>query len=43
VVAEGIRLHGARFHDVHACIFDQKGLMGGIGFQGSKITQIHPD
>ncbi|HEV7730713.1 MAG TPA: YSC84-related protein [Candidatus Binatia bacterium] len=27
---------------VYAFIFDQKGLMGGIGVQGSKITRIHP-
>jgi len=26
--------------DVYAFIFDQKGLMGGMGVQGSKITQI---
>ena len=26
--------------DVYAFIFDQKGLMGGIGIQGSKITRI---
>jgi lipid-binding SYLF domain-containing protein len=29
--------------DVYAVIFDQKGLMAGIGLQGSKITRIHPD
>ena len=28
---------------VYAVIFDQKGLMGGAGLQGSKITRIHPD
>jgi lipid-binding SYLF domain-containing protein len=28
---------------VYAFIFDQKGLMGGVGIQGSKITQITPD
>jgi len=28
---------------VYAFIFDQKGLMGGIGLQGSKITRITPD
>jgi lipid-binding SYLF domain-containing protein len=28
---------------VYAFIFSQKGLMGGIGLQGSKITKIHPD
>ena len=29
--------------DVYAFIFDQKGLMAGIGLQGTKITRIHPD
>jgi len=29
--------------DVYAFIFSQKGLMAGIGIQGSKITKIHPD
>ena len=28
---------------VYAFIFDQKGLMGGAGIQGSKITRITPD
>ena len=28
---------------VYAFIFDQKGLMGGIGIQGSKITKIAPN
>ena len=28
---------------VYAFIFDQKGLMGGLGLQGSKITRITPD
>jgi lipid-binding SYLF domain-containing protein len=28
---------------VYAFIFNQKGLMGGVGIQGSKITQINPD
>jgi lipid-binding SYLF domain-containing protein len=27
-------------HDVYAYIFNQKGLMGGVGLQGSKITRI---
>jgi len=27
--------------DVYAFIFDQRGLMAGIGIQGSKITRIH--
>jgi lipid-binding SYLF domain-containing protein len=26
--------------DVYAFIFDQRGLMGGLGIQGSKITKI---
>jgi lipid-binding SYLF domain-containing protein len=29
-------------NDVYAFVFGQKGLMGGIGIQGSKITRIHP-
>ena len=29
--------------DVYAVIFDQKGLMAGIGLQGSKISRITPD
>lgn len=28
--------------DIYAFFFDQKGLMAGIGLQGTKITQIHP-
>jgi lipid-binding SYLF domain-containing protein len=28
---------------VYAYIFNQKGLMGGVGIQGSKITKITPD
>jgi lipid-binding SYLF domain-containing protein len=28
---------------VYAFIFNQKGLMGGIGIQGSKITKINPN
>ena len=28
---------------VYAIIFDQKGLMGGVGIQGTKITKIKPD
>ncbi len=28
---------------VYAFIFGQKGLMAGIGLQGSKITRIHPE
>jgi lipid-binding SYLF domain-containing protein len=29
--------------DIYAVTFGQKGLMGGLGLQGSKITRIHPD
>jgi lipid-binding SYLF domain-containing protein len=29
--------------DIYAFIFGQKGLMAGVGLQGSKITKIHPD
>jgi lipid-binding SYLF domain-containing protein len=28
--------------DVYAMIFDQKGLMAGVGLQGSKITKLKP-
>ena len=28
--------------DVYAFTFSQKGLMAGVGIQGSKITRIHP-
>jgi lipid-binding SYLF domain-containing protein len=28
--------------DVYAFVFDQKGLMGGIGIEGSKVTRITP-
>jgi lipid-binding SYLF domain-containing protein len=28
---------------VYAMAFGQHGLMGGVGIEGSKITQIHPD
>jgi lipid-binding SYLF domain-containing protein len=27
--------------DIYAIAFDQKGLMAGLGIQGSKITRIH--
>jgi lipid-binding SYLF domain-containing protein len=27
--------------DIYAFIFDQKGLMGGIGLRGSKITRLN--
>jgi lipid-binding SYLF domain-containing protein len=27
--------------EIHVCFFDQKGLMGGIGLQGTKITKIN--
>lgn len=29
--------------DIYAFCFNQKGLMAGLGLQGSKITRIHPD
>lgn len=29
--------------DIYAFIFSQKGLMAGLGLQGSKITRINPD
>ena len=29
--------------DIYAFIFSQKGLMAGLGIQGSKITKINPD
>ena len=29
--------------DIYAFFFNQKGLMAGLGIQGSKITQIEPD
>jgi len=29
--------------DIYAFFIDQKGLMGGLGLKGSKITRIHPD
>jgi lipid-binding SYLF domain-containing protein len=28
---------------MYAFFFDQKGLMGGVGIQGTKITRIHPN
>lgn len=28
--------------DIYAAFFDQKGLMAGLGIQGTKITRIHP-
>jgi lipid-binding SYLF domain-containing protein len=28
--------------DIYAFFFNQKGFMGGLGLQGSKITEIHP-
>jgi lipid-binding SYLF domain-containing protein len=29
--------------DVYAFVFDQKGLMAGMGIEGSKITKVSPD
>jgi hypothetical protein len=28
---------------VYAFVFGQKGLMAGLGLQGSKVAEIHPD
>ena len=33
---------GTLTDEIYAIIFDQKGLMAGIGIQGSKLTKIHP-
>jgi lipid-binding SYLF domain-containing protein len=41
-VAQNITTTTAR-KDVYAFFFDQKGLMAGLGIQGTKITRIHPD
>jgi lipid-binding SYLF domain-containing protein len=40
-IASAITTTTAR-KDVYAFFFDQTGLMGGIGVQGTKITRIHP-
>jgi lipid-binding SYLF domain-containing protein len=29
-------------NDIYAFIFNQSGLMAGVGLQGSKITEIQP-
>jgi hypothetical protein len=29
--------------DIYAFVFDQKGLMGGLGLQGTRIKPIDPD
>lgn len=29
--------------DIYAVFFDQKGLMAGLGLQGTKLSRIHPD
>ena len=29
--------------DIYAFFFSQKGLMAGIGLEGTKITETHPD
>jgi len=41
-VARSLTTSSAK-EDIYVFFFDQKGLMAGIGLQGSKITQIHPD
>ena len=28
--------------DIYAVVFDQKGIMGGVGIQGNKITKTNP-
>ncbi len=40
-VAKSLTTTTAR-SDVYAFVFDQKGLMAGMGIQGSKISRIHP-
>jgi lipid-binding SYLF domain-containing protein len=40
-VAGGLSTSTAR-DDIYAFIFDQKGLMAGLGLQGSKITRFNP-
>ncbi len=40
-VAGGLSTSTAR-DDIYAFIFDQKGLMAGLGLQGSKITRVNP-
>ncbi len=45
VVDQGVArsLNTTSLHaDVYAFVFDQRGLMGGIGIGGSKITKITP-
>jgi lipid-binding SYLF domain-containing protein len=34
------KIIGAKAKAVYAFLFDQKGLMAGIGLQGSKITKL---
>ena len=29
-------------YDIYAVVFDQKGIMGGVGIQGNKITKTNP-
>ncbi len=41
-VAKGLGTTKSR-DDIYGFVFGQKGLMGGIGLKGSKITRIHPD
>src|SRR5262249_36572700 len=40
-VAKSVTTTSAR-EGIYAFSFSQKGLMAGIGIQGSKITRIHP-
>ncbi len=41
-VAKSLSTTTAR-DNVYAFFFDQKGLMAGLGLQGSKITKVNPD
>lgn len=40
-IAKGLGTTKSR-DDIYGFVFGQKGLMGGIGLKGSKITRIHP-
>jgi hypothetical protein len=33
---------GPTVDEIHAFVFSQKGLMGGLGLQGNKIAKITP-
>jgi lipid-binding SYLF domain-containing protein len=40
-IAKGLGTTQSR-DDIYGFVFGQKGLMGGVGLKGSKITRIHP-